>query len=261
MASPAAIPLPGHPTTAASSPETSMTAATADLETPFRPGNVYRLPLAAGVLIFAGTLVCIDPGDSCLAKDPEDGSAIDGWRFAGVAAEAGDNSDGADNAEKVAVHAGDVHKIACVCSPDDVGRPVYLIDNATVGLAETSGVHLDKPVGTIDAYIDGAYAWVAINDHRGMREERPGRQFQVTVAGPNADDFDLTSAAAQLGGSDFYIESVVSALAIVASTGAPATPMLKGIPTTATLSGGVLTAVGDESANLWIITFIGRLVR
>ena len=69
-----------------------MSALTRDRATPYREGIEVEYPVAANMKIYAGSLVCVNAaGYAVPAADTS------GYRFAGVALEQVDNSDGGKN--------------------------------------------------------------------------------------------------------------------------------------------------------------------
>ena len=237
-----------------------MSQATTDLLTSMRPQAVAAYPVAATMALFTLTLVCLNSAG--FAVDPEDGSSVDGFRFAGVVKKGVDNSDGAAGDQDAEVFiTGDFLFAKDTITAADIGAEAYLVDNATVclaGNANSTGI----PVGTITGYDeDSGNVWVAVNDHRGLAMEGAKRTFSVSVAGVNATALDLSDEAEDYGGANFYVDDVVSVFAVVTATNAWDTPPHQVETTHWTLSGGVLSCVGDETANTLIITFVGRLLR
>jgi hypothetical protein len=225
-----------------------MTAVTSDLDTSRRSGGLRGLPVAAATILYVGILACID----ALGRAVQ-GADTAGLKFAGVVDRAADNSSGAAEDIDVEVWRQGVFQFAVEggCTQADIGKDVYVKDNATVGFLEdvTNRVRVGKLVGIEDA----SYGWVAI-DADGLQTSG---SYTIEVVGPNATDFDLSSAAAKYGGSDFYVQEVLHAEGFVTAT--HASDGRKIAATHWTLAGGTLTAVGDETANTWLITFIGRL--
>jgi len=234
-----------------------MSEASADLQTPRRAGALADLPVAATTALFTLTLACISGG---YVVNPEDGSSVSGYDFAGVVRVGVDNSTGAAGDEDVELYTeGDFLLAVDTIVAADVGKEAYLVDNATVCLA-TNANSTGIPIGTIVGFEDGK-AWVAINDHSGVTARAALRPFTVSVAGPNAAAIDLSAAAVDYGGAGFRVESVVSMLAIVTSSNAWATPPNRVATTDWTLAAGVISTVNDETANTLLISFIGYLVR
>jgi len=224
-----------------------MTAVTSNLDTPARAGSVRAHPIAAATALYAGILIALSTTGYAVS-----GVDTAGYKFVGVARAAQDNSAGAAGALDIEVYKEGVFSFAIAAvTQADIGRDVYIVDNATVGFSES--VTKRVRVGKIVAVDDSTHAWVQID----TTASRDGLRTFLVV-GPNATDFDFTGAAAEQGGSDFYVDSVIAAEAYVAATGASAG--LKKVTTDWTLAAGVLTAVGDESANVWVITALGHLV-
>lgn len=239
-----------------------MAQVTADRLTPSRPGLIVALLLHGSTEVFSGQLAVLDPADSGLIKDPADGSAVSGMACAGVVKVGVDNSEGGDGDKSVDIYANGCFRLgASSIGADDVGKEVYLIDNATVGLinnANSTGI----PVGTIREYdADTGEVWVAVGDHSGLAAEQAIREFTMELTGVNATAFDLSGEAEALGGSDIYVDEVVSVLAVVTSSGDFASPARRVVTTHWTLAAGAVSTVGDETLNTWIITVRGRLLR
>lgn len=232
-----------------------MAAATADRNTLQRSPRSATYPVAAAAFIFALTFVCLNAdGEAVAATDAANRT------FAGVAMTRADNSDGDAGDVTVEVYREGAFKFAASgMGDDDVGRPCYIVDDQTVGVSPNT-THAVL-VGTIIEVESATAVWVQLHQAAGMVTEEGGRTrlFTVELSGVNATAFATSGVAARFGGSSFYISDVLAARAVVTSTGAPATPHRKAVTTHYTLSGGVLTAVGDETLNTWLVTFLGRL--
>lgn len=237
-----------------------MSEATSDLLTQMRPSGLAALSMAAAVTLWSMTLLCANSAG--YAVNPEDGSSVDGYRFVGVVKNGIDNSAGAAGDQVVEYYSnGDFLFAKDTITAADIGEEVYLVDNATVclaGNANSTGIAVGTMVG-FDS--ESGKVWVRINDHSGLAVEQAKQAFSVSVAGVNADALDLSTVAELYGGTGFYVDSVVSVLAIVTATNAAATPLHKVVTTHWTLAAGVLSCVGDETANTLLITFVGRLLR
>lgn len=233
-----------------------MSAATRDRNTLSRAGSLLSIGVEAGEVIYGGTLVTID-SDGYAQPATNHASRT----FAGVAVQGKDNSDGADDAISVELYRQGVFRFgAASLSTDDVGLPVYVIDDQTVGLINHASTNNHVYVGTIEEVESATVCWVRIDTERKANEPRGIRQWTFEIAGVNATAFSFTSLAASFGGSAFYITEVLAVRATVISTGAAAAVNRKVITTHWTLSGGVLSAVGDETLNSWVVTFNGYLV-
>lgn len=233
-----------------------MTAVTTDLNTPRREGNTRNYPVGATATILAGTLLCWDTAND----DIVNGADAAARSFAGVASEAVDNSAGASGALAVEVFdRGEflfAHGEALTVA--DIGKEVYLADNATVDFME----NITNPifVGVITGIGEQSAndCWVEIQpDAPTPARARGDRLYLVEVAGVNATAFDLAAAAAEYGGSDFTVTTVLSVQSFVTSGGA--SDGLKFVTSDWTLASGAISAVGDETANTWVIHFLGRL--
>jgi hypothetical protein len=135
----------------------------------------------------------------------------------------------------------------------DVSRKVYLVDDQTVGTIEESAVDNNVYVGILREYVSATEGWVEIDpDGKGVE------QFTVEVTGVNAAAFDLATEAAAFGGGDFYVLEVDHIEGFVTATGTSAGRQI--VTTDWTLAAGVLSTVGNETANTWVITFKGELL-
>lgn len=111
-----------------------MANATAPLNTPERPGIIFRLLLAAASAIFQGTLVAVNSaGNAVKASDTA------GLRVMGCATESVDNSAGLAGDEAINVKRGVFlfsNSASAAVDADDVGKLCFVEDDNTV--AETS---------------------------------------------------------------------------------------------------------------------------
>ena len=232
-----------------------MTAVTTDLNTPRRIGDTRSFDVGAAAQLFAGTLVNFDTATDVLV----DGTDAANRSFAGIAAEARDNSSGAagdlvaeiyDSGEFLLAHSGGP-------TAADIGKRVYLKDNATVDwLANvTNPIYVGCVVGMGENAGD---VWVKIEpDAPTPAQARADRLYCVEVPGVNATAFDLSSAAAEYGGDDFVVSEVISVQSFVTATGG--SDGLKVVTTDWTLAAGAISAVGDETLNTWVMYFLGTL--
>ncbi|MEO0036228.1 MAG: hypothetical protein RLZZ501_2251 [Pseudomonadota bacterium] len=132
-----------------------MAALSADRDTPEIYGRQFGRPVAAGAVIYAGALACLDATGYAVPA-----SAVAGLTGDGRAEETIDNSAGAAGAATVRVrrgvfrwaNAGDVTRAA-------IGDPAYAVDDQTVS-ADSSG-STRSAVGTIED-IDASGVWVRI---------------------------------------------------------------------------------------------------
>lgn len=230
-----------------------MTAATEDKNLVRRDGQSAGISLAATAVLFAGTFVCLNVAGAGVA-----GADTAGYRFVGIAIESADAVD--DEDETVEVYVDGVYLVTgSGFAATDVGKPVYLIDDQTVGLANHASVDQHILVGFIEEYKSATEVWVRIVPvgKRGPLGEV--RQYTIEATGVNAAAFDLATQAAAFGGADFYIQAVQAVRSYVTATGAGSVPERKVTATHWTLANGDLTTVGDETANTWTITFKGFL--
>lgn len=235
-------------------------AATDDLDITRSGSCIAAYPVKGGATIFALTLVCLGTDGYAVA-----GADTASFIFAGVAVDAQDNADGASGDLDVNVYSeGRFLLTGSGFAATDVGKPVFLIDDATVGLAANASVDQHIRVGRIIQYESATQAWVDIEGVPNKAADTldllgKARMYSVEATGVNATTFSLATQAGYFGGSDFIVDRVLAVRSTVTSTGAASTPARKVVTTHWTLSAGVLSAVGDETANTWLITFIGRL--
>lgn len=228
-----------------------MSVATGDLDTQRREGKLTTFRVAAAVLLYAGVMAALDADGNVVPA--EDDAA---QHFVGIVREQVDNSAGDAGDLDVELEAeGTFLLTGADFSASDVGKPVYVVDDATIGLADATDHQV--MVGHIVEWVSATKVWVRLC---GERKQAEVRQWTLEVAGVNAAAVDLSSLAADYGGTDFYILEVVAARADVTSTGAAATVHRKVATTHWTLADGVLSMVGNETANTWLLTFRGYLV-
>ena len=130
-----------------------MPALNKDRATPYREGIEVALPVAAAVKIYAGSLVCVNAaGYAVPAADTS------GYRFAGVAMEQVDNSDGGKN---VRVRRAGVFEFDAVSiSQDMVGVAMYAADDHTFD--DAAGPTNDIKVGLLVKYVSATKGWIDI---------------------------------------------------------------------------------------------------
>ena len=130
-----------------------MSALTRDRATPYREGIEIEYPVAANTKIYAGSLVCVNAaGYAVPAADTS------GYRFAGVALEQVDNSDGGKN---VRVRRAGVFEFDAVSiSQDMVGAPMYAADDHTFD--DAAGPTNDIKVGLLVKYVSATIGWIDI---------------------------------------------------------------------------------------------------
>ncbi|WP_375591722.1 hypothetical protein [Chitiniphilus eburneus] len=132
-----------------------MTATTQDRGTPHRGAELFVAPLAAGVRIPAGTIVCANAGGFAVPAAADAALVV-----LGMADNAADNSGGADGGTTVRIRRGRMFRWAN--NPADpvtqasLGRPCYVSDNQTV--ARTHATNTRPLAGTVlDIDVDGVW--------------------------------------------------------------------------------------------------------
>jgi hypothetical protein len=233
-----------------------MSAATKDVNLVRRDTRLKSYPMAATVILFAGTFCCLSASGYAV-----DGADTDGLTFVGIVDEGVDNSDGANGDENVSLYSeGEFLVTGSGFARTDVGKTVFLIDNQTVGLANAASVDNQIPVGEIVEYVSSTQVWVRIKTPGQKGDKGELHFYEVEVGGTNAAAISLATAAADYGGADFYVRKVIDVDAIVTGTGAAAAVQRKVLTTHFTLASGVITTVGNETANTWRIRFVGHLL-
>lgn len=135
-----------------------MSAASSSLATPARRGDVGSCGIAAAAVIFAGTLLCYNTSGYLVP-----GADTAKYRFAGVSRNDYDNTSGSNGTLTGEFYRDGVYKFASSgLARTDVGKPVYLVDDSTVGLLDDSSVDNDVLVGVIEEYVSATQVWVRI---------------------------------------------------------------------------------------------------
>ncbi|MGC0151197.1 hypothetical protein ACPRNU_01905 [Chromobacterium vaccinii] len=133
-----------------------MTATTQDRNTPYRQGELIVAPVAAGVKIPAGTIVCASAAGFAVP-----GATAATLAYLGMADAAVDNSAGADGATGVPIRRGVAFKWANdsgdPVAQASLGRACYIVDNQTV--AKSNGGNTRSPAGIVVG-IDADGVWV-----------------------------------------------------------------------------------------------------
>ncbi|MGO8761162.1 MAG: capsid cement protein [Desulfobaccales bacterium] len=130
-----------------------MSGLTRDRATPYREGIEIEYPVAANTKIYAGSLVCISAaGYAVPAADTS------GYRFAGVALEQVDNSEGG---KSVRLRRAGVFEFDAVSiSQDMVGAAMYAADDHTFD--DAAGPTNDIKVGLLVKYVSATKGWIDI---------------------------------------------------------------------------------------------------
>lgn len=178
-----------------------MTALTKDRNTVENPGDGYSYPVAAGVKIFAGALVCLDASGNA-----EPGSTSPDKVSAGRAESQVDNTSGAAGAVNVVVRAGTFRWAnADGITKTSIGDLAYIVDDQTVAKSSSG----KSPAGVITG-VDAIGVWVQTGSQVGEAVPRSTQEAIVI-------DVDLVS------GVDPSREFVLSDQASVDAYGAFAT--------------------------------------
>ncbi len=156
-----------------------MAALTKDRNTTRKIGGQAAYPVAAGVKIYAGALVCINAsGYAVPAADTA------GLKLVGVSRQYVDNTGGADGAQTVLVWKDGVFDFAAAgMTAADVGKPVFVADDQTVALATTNGVGC----GIITEVESATKVWVDIDEANRRTGQAQANSTAADVAGVVAD--------------------------------------------------------------------------
>jgi hypothetical protein len=132
-------------------------ALTNDRDTKCREGVAFSFPVAAGAVIFAGALVCLDGGYAVPGSEAADLTAV------GRALTRADNAGGADGDVDAAVERG-VFAYGNSSGADeitraDIGADCYVVDDATVAKTDNTGARSKAGV-VMD--VDAVGVWVRI---------------------------------------------------------------------------------------------------
>jgi len=133
-----------------------MSGLTRDRATPYREGIEVEYPVAADTKIYAGSLVCANAsGYAAPAADTS------GYRFAGVAMEQADNSDGSDGGQTVRLRRAGVFEFdAASITQAMVGEAMYATDDHTFD--DAAGPTNDIKVGLLVKYVSATKGWIDI---------------------------------------------------------------------------------------------------
>lgn len=111
-----------------------MTALSQDRNTVSRSGGRKKVKLAADAVVYLGAMVCEKADGYHTAA-----ANVAGYKFAGVALEAVDNTGGSDGDKSVLVDADGVHTfVAAGLTQADEGKPMFVADDQTVQLTPTN---------------------------------------------------------------------------------------------------------------------------
>lgn len=133
-----------------------MAATTSDRITPIKGPELIAVPVAAGAVIPAGTIVCANATGFATP-----GATAATLTYLGMADEAADNTGGADGAVSVRVRRDKAFRWENDSSDPvtqaSVGKPCYVSDNQTV--AKTNGSSARSAAGIVLA-VDSDGVWV-----------------------------------------------------------------------------------------------------
>jgi len=136
-----------------------MTALSANGNLEYRgPVLIRQYPMGAAKKLYKGSLVAILQSTG-LAEAATDAASI---TIVGIATKACDNSAGAASALWCEVLIGEVRLAGSSLEQVDVGKLVYVSDDATVG--DGTLTTNDIPVGVMTEYVSATECWVAIGE-------------------------------------------------------------------------------------------------
>ena len=138
-----------------------MAALTQDRNTPEIAGAIIQIPVAAGVRIFAGALVCVDADGHAVP-----GGATTALRAIGRAEEQVDNRLGAAGAATVTIRRGIfkyANDAALPVPPGRLGALCYVQDDQTVRAYDTGEEATNVPAGRV-VWIAADGVWVDTRD-------------------------------------------------------------------------------------------------
>jgi hypothetical protein len=156
-----------------------MAALTQDRNTTRKAGGQAAYPVAAGVKIYAGAMVCLNAsGYAVPAAD------IAGLKFVGVSRQYVDNTNGANGAQTVLVWKEGVFDFeASGMTAADVGKPVFVSDDQTVALSTTNAVGC----GIITEVESATKVWIDIAEANRRTAQAQANSTAADVAGIVAD--------------------------------------------------------------------------
>ncbi len=156
-----------------------MAALTQDRNTTRKAGGQAAYPVAAGVKIYAGAMVCLNAsGYAVPAAD------IVGLKFVGVSRQYVDNTGGANGAQTVLVWKEGVFDFeASGMTAADVGKPVFVSDDQTVALSTTNAVGC----GIITEVESATKVWIDIAEANRRTAQAQANSTAADVAGIVAD--------------------------------------------------------------------------
>lgn len=133
-----------------------MAIATADRNTPWKDGELIRVPVAANVKIPGGTIVC-----ASATGFGTPGATSTTLAYLGASDECIDNTGGADGALTIGVRRGKAFKWANdgtdPVTQASLGRACFIVDNQTV--AKTNGTNTRSQAGIVVG-VDADGVWV-----------------------------------------------------------------------------------------------------
>lgn len=127
---------------------------TADRNTPFKQSYVVVFGVAAGVRIYAGSIIALNPNGFAIP-----GKTATGLTYAGCAEESVDNTSGSDGAVSVKVHRNRAFKWASdgTVTQSRLLKPAFIVDDATVSTTDGSGT---RSAAGLVVGIDSDGVWI-----------------------------------------------------------------------------------------------------
>lgn len=159
-----------------------MAALAADRKTPLRSGEFRLVPVAAATVIYAGAMVARDSSGNAVPAADTAGLVV-----LGRAEARADNSLGAAGDVSVTIREGVFAYAHSGLTLANVGKPVFALDDQTVGLSSTNGVY----AGTlIDVSDEGAWIEIDVDDRAAAAQS----DSVATTAGGIVADFNALLA-------------------------------------------------------------------
>lgn len=128
-------------------------AAIKDIEAPSRSGDRYGFPVYTGIKHYGRSIVALNAAGQSVPAGHADGVCL-----MGLAEERIDNSDGATGDQTVNCLRGVFKYPVAAAGQDDIGKPVYALDDNTLQLTNVGG---ELQLGVLEA-IDADGMWIRI---------------------------------------------------------------------------------------------------
>lgn len=181
----------------------AMAALAEDRDTPMRDNRMYSYPVKAATKIYAGSMVAIDADGYAVPAADTAGLAL-----VGRAEEQIDNSSGSSGDLSVLVRRGTFKWAATGMTIANVGDPVFVLDDQTVGVA--SGATNEIFAGTIVEVESATAVWVESDASLALYGKTAATVAAVATA--NADDTYGTAEATLINELKTQVNAILTAL-------------------------------------------------